>query len=102
MRISDWSSDVCSSDLKADIRISRDSREGLETAPFLFSILAANLRHRGLACQSFYFKKMTCESLDRRSTLSKVPPCERQSSGHRVWMHKLGRASCRERGCPYG
>src|SRR3546814_18483303 len=49
MRISDWSSDVCSSDLLADILLDRDrleSRGGIEVAVDAFHRVAVELQQR--------------------------------------------------------
>src|SRR3546814_15403367 len=83
MRISDWSSDVCSSDLQHRIERGRD----------------AGRRGRAL-----------CLWIGRGAQLrraSRAPPAERtagarNAAGVPANAAEIGRASCRERVCQYG
>src|SRR3546814_3713536 len=86
MRISDWSSDVCSSDLRAAYRGSEEfddfsaisqAIEGRHARP-------PDLRHAA-----------PC----RRVVGDARPPCCRRGDGQRA--EEIGRASCRERVCQY-
>src|SRR3546814_5415958 len=72
MRISDWSSDVCSSDLQAGVR-----QHGLALLACHPATLCANIK--GLRC--------------KRPGKHTAFPC--------MIMEKIGRASCRERVCQY-
>src|SRR3546814_9380277 len=101
MRISDWSSDVCSSDL-ASLEANLDIVEASRLARLQLQILAEIVA--------------LVEQCDRRHPLGHWGRCLR---GGRVnsrialsrlgqldhlavlWIAELGRASCRERGCQY-
>src|SRR3546814_11965209 len=115
MRISDWSSDVCSSDLLAewlyeagigearaalvdggDIVEARIEREG--EGPRVGAIVAAKLVEAGKG------GKGALVALDwpgePQATLTGLPPST--SIGARLLVEiKIGRASCRERVCQY-
>src|SRR3546814_12273337 len=100
MRISDWSSDVCSSDLLNLLLLDLDLRLGLG----LSGLRSRNLRRLDLGFLSGFLL------LFRGSARS-----EGQRGGDRkgdavlhgddAWLDqakaKIGRASCRERGCKY-
>src|SRR3546814_5847028 len=77
MRISDWSSDVCSSDLVSVMRFQRDFAPGgsLDRPP-------------GYAVAGLFDRDDILHELGK--TLH-IPRCEQQ----------IGRASCRERVCQY-
>src|SRR3546814_11451739 len=87
MRISDWSSDVCSSDLTGDPCSARWTRRGpIPTCrPFA---APASLPARPIASRS--------RRLTATRSLSNFPPLQRLMNGC-----KIGRASCRERVCQY-
>src|SRR3546814_4394330 len=85
MRISDWSSDVCSSDLRADVeRGARGERGGSRE-----KISLSGIRRRGVGS-------------DRQGLLAEHDPLDLRYLGagqrHR---QEIGRASCRERVCQY-
>src|SRR3546814_20765962 len=100
MRISDWSSDVCSSDLQApapppstdDTAASRQLQARLATDEDLDEVTASV--DNGVA------------ELDG----TVLQPAHRQEAGKiatgppgvETVVNKIGRASCRERVCPYG
>src|SRR3546814_20794052 len=105
MRISDWSSDVCSSDLWIAGRLI-DEREELRT----FSALAQEQKieafrelDQRLADLSIdYIKARLSGDIPGRQDTAKSPgygvlarEIQKQS------RHKIGRASCRERVCQY-
>src|SRR3546814_14559945 len=97
MRISDWSSDVCSSDLEAEQQM-----DLLEVA--LLAAIAAPVG-RGIGC-AVAGEAVVCEGLgDARD---EVLVLDLAGGGHHhllravVGTQELGRASCRERGCQYG
>src|SRR3546814_8491382 len=74
MRISDWSSDVCSSDLP--------TLRPLKTRPFRSVSPSAATWSVRSACRTAVFSRL----------ISRLPPSRRL---------KIGRASCRERVCQY-
>src|SRR3546814_20770196 len=97
MRISDWSSDVCSSDLEvrgevieAVVVLRRDRTPTPE--------LTAEIK----ACVKTGF---AAHAYPRRvhyvSELPKTPSGKIQRFAVRENLHKIGRASCRERVCQY-
>src|SRR3546814_988562 len=77
MRISDWSSDVCSSDLNGSLQRRRKDPFRHIPLPRLCLTLTSSLRRKGAGC-----KKISCR-------------------GRRGFWFKIGRASCRERVCQY-
>src|SRR3546814_7729181 len=98
MRISDWSSDVCSSDLagthraghRIELRIMRARRFG-ET------------RRRG---GEFIPEPIEVDSLPASDQSLHVRPAEAEMPEQRALQYlfprtQIGSASCRERGCPY-
>src|SRR3546814_17852374 len=94
MRISDWSSDVCSSDLPvsdSDLAIMRRIDELHLLYPFAGSrMLRDLLRQEGTPVGRLHvaalMKRMRIDAIYRRPNTSKP---------------EIGRASCRERGCQY-
>src|SRR3546814_5489328 len=97
MRISDWSSDVCSSDLLRDLNkpvIAAVSGMavggGFELALSADLILAAE--HA-----TFALPEIRAGTLADAATV-KLP----KRMPYHVAMDQIGRASCRERGCQYG
>src|SRR3546814_14869373 len=105
MRISDWSSDVCSSDLGTPARI--DRKRAITTlgivglmvlantlfgVEILWSAVGAAVAVLLAGCVSF---RELRESLDLR--LIAVIACS-----FALGAAKIGRASCRERVCQYG
>src|SRR3546814_10115546 len=85
MRISDWSSDVCSSDL-ARLDAGHVFRIG-RVAAHLNRVAAGRQREGGAGQQQ----------ADAKST----HPAARAARSRRVHALKIGRASCRERVCQY-
>src|SRR3546814_17859200 len=93
MRISDWSSDVCSSDLDASAhRIDEPYRRA-------FIHLYARLAATSVA--------LTGRQLAQRPTYDAPAYAEPQEFQHELQViadsldKQIGRASCRERGCQY-
>src|SRR3546814_9134510 len=85
MRISDWSSDVCSSDLLRQITDAADRLHRLV-------ILEIGLQcHRG----------RDAVALDQRHRLREDAPVQRLEEMHAIELYQIGRASCRERVCQY-
>src|SRR3546814_8866970 len=81
MRISDWSSDVCSSDLQRDIGLAMQQAEESAQDVFIGEALAENLR--------------------RGKQRAGGKGLERLDEAMLVGRGEIGRASCRERVCPY-
>src|SRR3546814_14696367 len=103
MRISDWSSDVCSSDLRVeDLKLRSRDRE----------LRAVDLHREGFGG----FRALVVEELDA-DVRAELPGLDRRltsGNAHEVAAgggravdraethdHKIGRASCRERVCQY-
>src|SRR3546814_18794560 len=95
MRISDWSSDVCSSDLKAPVA----DYDGYGSCPLTVErgkIVLAEFGYGGKPLPSFPNWLIAGTKPSRLSWLLKdtiLPPI--------YWPGKIGRASCRERVCQY-
>src|SRR3546814_15897112 len=98
MRISDWSSDVCSSDLTAWV------------APLALALQQGHLIYLlgamfiGIAYQPFIFMLLALQ-IGLHTYLVGQRQAENQH-GLNPWrspsrIQKIGRASCRERGCQY-
>src|SRR3546814_15562496 len=110
MRISDWSSDVCSSDLSAQCR--RLSRSSLESnwrfRAYLDARRASRSKTRGAGmdgrrCPHLYksFRSGAGTDQARASELSD-DPSDPQAEFHRRLSHrKIGSAAGRERVCQY-
>src|SRR3546814_5979592 len=92
MRISDWSSDVCSSDLRL-----QSLMDGLARIE-----LARLEQPRHVAIELVHARK----EIDHDETLHPDPRADRpreiaQFGRPRDVVDEIGRASCRERGCQY-
>src|SRR3546814_15396188 len=82
MRISDWSSDVCSSDLDADRRALRTGNEGLAAVddPVVAIAAAAGLHHGGVRAGAAFVGGLAHEkgraraSRDERFEEMSLPP----------------------------
>src|SRR3546814_1558530 len=96
MRISDWSSDVCSSDLLAERRILSIAEPG-DGEPHLVAGACNGLVAAGLAGHD------PCERLN--AVLDAQPGGRAANAGielrHARGIGKIGRGSCRERVCQY-
>src|SRR3546814_5570148 len=97
MRISDWSSDVCSSDLRlADLDV-------------VEAEVAVGVRIHALDVRGVLAAAVDDDHLrgDRRAVVALVPRRGRDADAGTVVEHErrvapeIGRASCRERVCPY-
>src|SRR3546814_5253216 len=96
MRISDWSSDVCSSDLDA-ASVAPTMQAALdnwaEAGPRLIA-LAEDLNHDAIPKERFH----------ERDAASPLPRAYQWADGSAYVNHvalEIGRASCRERVCQY-
>src|SRR3546814_14871923 len=115
MRISDWSSDVCSSDLSCDscqkIRANNQREAGLlqsipvESVPFrsVSMDFITNLPKTKTGNESIFVV------VDRFSKMAEFIPMHGDLNAKEVaklfidnvFKHQIGRASCRERVCQY-
>src|SRR3546814_9749415 len=87
MRISDWSSDVCSSDLLCATRV--------------FGVRPIALgRHRSV-CRGFCVSDLGGTQTDRGASSPPQPRPRRNTGGDIRLGGEIGRASCRERVCQY-
>src|SRR3546814_7515818 len=84
MRISDWSSDVCSSDLTKKSKLARDF-VGITTMVKIVSQIKEPVNVEMELFEQKFYDSMT----------SKVALL------NRITYYKIGRASCRERVCQY-
>src|SRR3546814_15210386 len=107
MRISDWSSDVCSSDLTIEMRPTDDPADlimhqadidirfyGDSYRP---SPGGKGLRFVELARPPF----LVVANQELAAELSKLQHISDLADGPLLPEEQIGRASCRERGCPY-
>src|SRR3546814_19925846 len=108
MRISDWSSDVCSSDLLASEIVERAldmrreqmlGRRGIAVEPRFDELtmleIGAILAARGLEMRDHIAFRHPLESLDQlRGEPTHAPP-------HQRGLKQIGSASWRETGCQY-
>src|SRR3546814_16589202 len=89
MRISDWSSDVCSSDLNSAAHIGRGE------AGACSQMACRTLWRLGELCA-------TCGAADMAALgYARAPPRGGAMADARTVQAQIGRASCRERVCPY-
>src|SRR3546814_12595893 len=125
MRISDWSSDVCSSDLRTRCQIRHDGqgvpalvRTLLSAVDFL-SVAHALVRlrkvSREISDQKSHkwtkpFISFMCADVSSTTDSSAIVPCAYTARSHRADYHpfrlrnasgQIGRASCRARVCQY-
>src|SRR3546814_11283248 len=105
MRISDWSSDVCSSDLPPSIRPGTDAGAGSPVSSRLAFSQGSCVTASTLA---FVFPGQGSQSLAMLAELSELHPLVREAfveasdgAGVDLWAlsPEIGRASGRERGC---
>src|SRR3546814_12659930 len=99
MRISDWSSDVCSSDLLALTRGERFAEKVdrlLLVRPKLDHARPPRITSKGVRSSSCALPSPLTNSLLPDRTPSPPPPPRCKS-----FVPKIGRASCRERVCQY-
>src|SRR3546814_13803545 len=100
MRISDWSSDVCSSDLRISVRrlacdaiVARDIFRGLDHARD-HAIALSRLRHQPRAGQ-------TVVKLDAAEARALAKRGRIMLDVRHAFGAEIGRASCRESVCQY-
>src|SRR3546814_15386219 len=107
MRISDWSSDVCSSDLEIAIGRHRDCPFAAAEKINLLAVKTPALAlHGGNPIESICEARGRNLRRDHRPRLaifSHCPnrtACDLRQTHHRI-IRQIGRASCRERVCQY-
>src|SRR3546814_18303672 len=104
MRISDWSSDVCSSDLSARKFILAGAGKGF-IQDRSENILPGKLlpvwfcSPESIACRNF--DDRLSAGGGHRGDETRRLTLPRNDIGHRLHVYELGRASCRERVCQY-
>src|SRR3546814_3374340 len=89
MRISDWSSDVCSSDLIRDVINVLNTLHEIENALLLPEEPVVKM-WRGYEPQLCWYGMRVCEQIEYRG-IFEVEPSKKE----------IGRASCRERVCKH-
>src|SRR3546814_20630966 len=101
MRISDWSSDVCSSDLKK--KSEHKDRQVAETG---IVVVGRDAQGRGYVLEDLSFQGSP-EEWGRQAVIAfdeweaDMIVYEANQGGEMVAAVQTGRASCRERGCQY-
>src|SRR3546814_12063762 len=118
MRISDWSSDVCSSDLldqyralvaAGELRPDPDQAAAAERLDDLAVQMAAMPKRRGFVARLLGKGAPPPRGLylwgsvgrGKSMLMDLFPDCVDFEPKRRVHFHEIGRASCRERVCPY-
>src|SRR3546814_11619327 len=113
MRISDWSSDVCSSDLQREV--GRDHERSLaRNGKFVgtrtveeAAAAAAGGQHRNQASGEDQFTHQFSDSVfapfsrSRSARASRISTPKVMAASARLKLRKIGRASWRESVCPY-
>src|SRR3546814_13502952 len=100
MRISDWSSDVCSSDLHSSFTKNRDRLlEGEIAAKFLRAVLAQPRVKRLISSDHFSVDGTLIEAWASLKSFRRKDGSDRRSEERRVG--KEGVSSCRLRWSPY-
>src|SRR3546814_12919446 len=94
MRISDWSSDVCSSDLALDARETVEARGDLVVGN------AHVQRHRDRSERVLHIVASRHRQVDARNRAA-IAIAVAHHDAEAVTVGEIGRASCRERVCPY-
>src|SRR3546814_7881557 len=87
MRISDWSSDVCSSDLH--------NEKSVVTYDYLFNFSELNIQ-KSFICASGITSENGVSDFDMQEAVTRKKMIERSKE-----IFEIGRASCRERVCQY-
>src|SRR3546814_12187216 len=95
MRISDWSSDVCSSDLNAVLTLT--ARKHLENA-LVNALRIAPYQATGILARHDNFHELDYLASPLPGTKALI--CEAHGP-KTATAHQIGRASCRERVCQY-
>src|SRR3546814_14195476 len=96
MRISDWSSDVCSSDLPNDRAAAERALEYMDLAP--------GTRMKDIAVDAVFMGSCTNSRIEDLRAFASIIKGHKRADGVRVMVvpgSEIGRAPCRERGCQY-
>src|SRR3546814_13730481 len=118
MRISDWSSDVCSSDLYSDERLTRWRAEAVgykiryvpATLPDLLKseeIISFEYSRQGSSMPAIRLEQAESRLAYSRRPETDLEACSSLQSlqgfarGQGIWDKQIGRASCRARVCQY-
>src|SRR3546814_13159697 len=101
MRISDWSSDVCSSDLFHRVGALVTTLVLLALVIFLLRQRAALWRRAGLAVFAALVLQVTLGISIVHFQLPLLLAAAHNLGAETLLGTKIGRASCRERGCQY-
>src|SRR3546814_15206202 len=110
MRISDWSSDVCSSDLRAAVERSRNAPLDGSASPEAESVGVDRIRGKGRGGNFLAIDRSAWERLWQVETGNRLNlvtafivllPGTGRDHQLPKWSAKIGRAACRERGCQY-
>src|SRR3546814_12347546 len=97
MRISDWSSDVCSSDLQHDVALEDGSRVRLDTNSAL--VVRYSRKHRDVVLERGRAQFDVAHAPQRPFTVHAGPGTVRAVGTQ--FQVQIGRASGRERVCQY-
>src|SRR3546814_13907202 len=103
MRISDWSSDVCSSDLAGGGRDGRRRMADAEAVVFAFGAQAER-RKTAESADRFELGAAPSEDFVWVSLMADIPDdavVRRVDTHMQRQRQQIGRAACRERGCQY-
>src|SRR3546814_13967433 len=102
MRISDWSSDVCSSDLKARSRNSGGAQNvggiGIMQRCGLVAVVGAPNAGKSTLVNALVGKKVAITSPKTQTTRTRLLGVALEGQAQ---IMQIGRAPCRERVCPY-
>src|SRR3546814_11589725 len=108
MRISDWSSDVCSSDLR--VILATNVAESSVTLPGVRVVIDSGLAREPRLDPGSGFSRLDVVSISQASADQRAGRAGRVAAGwaYRLWPQsqrlepqQIGRASCRERVCQY-
>src|SRR3546814_2545836 len=89
MRISDWSSDVCSSDLPSSAETAAAPASVVSDEQLAASVLQSSQQQKTIEQLQALLQSQDEEIADQRKQISELQ------------TQQIGRASCRERACQY-
>src|SRR3546814_12718065 len=98
MRISDWSSDVCSSDLEALFNPRRDATHTEQSDPGIAFVLDA-IRDKAVGVNGAIDRVSRSLDAKKENLADQLEKIEEREDAYRKRLEKqIGRAACRERG----